>query len=200
MTGTFSVAHQRGTNCGRTQKLATMRYGSSASAAVTSSARSSGTSVRPVAPPPARVTGKHPLCLMVADRVQERGDRRLRLTVADLRGWEPNTPERSRGGCSRWSVERQHAWWTFGVRIRREGFTSDANTIRLSRRLESRHGRSRVPGRERQDQAPALARHPHLILDGHPVVRPTSVPGSRQPSARAVRPAAAGCGPRTSDR
>jgi aryl-alcohol dehydrogenase-like predicted oxidoreductase len=32
------------------------------------------------------------------------------------------------------------------------------------------------------------------------VVRPTSVPGSRRSSARAIRPAAAGCGPRTSDR
>lgn len=32
------------------------------------------------------------------------------------------------------------------------------------------------------------------------VVRPTSVPGSRRSSAPAVRPAATGCGPRTSDR
>ncbi|MFJ2909978.1 transcriptional regulator [Streptomyces sp. NPDC087228] len=43
-------------------------------------------------------------------------------------------------------------------------------------------------------------RDPHLVLDAHPVVRPTSVPGSHRSSAQAVRPAAVGCGPRTSDR
>jgi len=53
----------------------------------------------------------------------------------------------------------------------------DANTIRLSRRLDGRpawpvpHARPRASG-----PGPALTRHPHLILDGHPVVRPTAWP------------------------
>ncbi|MFJ8849274.1 hypothetical protein [Streptomyces sp. NPDC102437] len=38
------------------------------------------------------------------------------------------------------------------------------------------------------------------LVDGYQVVSPTSVPGSRRSSVRAVRPAAAGCGPRKSDR
>lgn len=63
---------------------------------------------------------------------------RVPAPAGTTKGWEPNTPDRGSGGCSRWSVERQHPWWTFGVRIRREGFASDANTIRLSRRRDSR--------------------------------------------------------------
>ena len=61
--------------------------------------------------------------------------------------------------------------------------------------------RQRITRSSRPDpalqRAPRPARRPRRT----PVVPPaTSAPGSRRSSARAVRPAAAGCGPRTSDR